>query len=61
MNIHTTASTSVPAGVSAAEWEARADLAAVYRLVAHYGWDDVIYNHVRTPDKAGQSPAFSGS
>ena len=41
MNIHTTASTSVPA----AEWEARVDLAAVYRLVAHYGWDDVIYNH----------------
>ena len=28
-----------------AEWEARVDLAAVYRLVAHYGWDDVIYNH----------------
>jgi ribulose-5-phosphate 4-epimerase/fuculose-1-phosphate aldolase len=45
MNIHTTASTSVPAGISAAEWEARVDLAAVYRLVAHYGWDDVIYNH----------------
>ncbi len=31
--------------VSDAEWEARVDLAAVYRLVAHYGWDDVIYNH----------------
>ena len=27
------------------EWQARIDLAAVYRLVAHYGWDDVIYNH----------------
>ena len=24
---------------------ARVDLAAVYRLVAHHGWDDVIYNH----------------
>ncbi|HEX3708727.1 MAG TPA: class II aldolase/adducin family protein, partial [Pseudolabrys sp.] len=33
------------AGVSAEEWQARVDLAAVYRLVAHYGWDDVIYNH----------------
>jgi ribulose-5-phosphate 4-epimerase/fuculose-1-phosphate aldolase len=31
--------------VSPAEREARVDLAAVYRLLAHYGWDDVIYNH----------------
>ena len=29
----------------AEEWQARVDLAAVYRLVAHHGWDDVIYNH----------------
>jgi len=35
-----------PAGMPADEWQARVDLAAVYRLVAHYGWDDVIYNHV---------------
>jgi ribulose-5-phosphate 4-epimerase/fuculose-1-phosphate aldolase len=27
------------------EWQARIDLAAVYRLVADHGWDDVIYNH----------------
>lgn len=32
-------------GISAAEWEARIDLAAVYRLINHHGWDDVIYNH----------------
>jgi ribulose-5-phosphate 4-epimerase/fuculose-1-phosphate aldolase len=32
-------------GISQAEWQARVDLAAVYRLLAHYGWDDVIYNH----------------
>lgn len=31
--------------ITAAEWQARVDLAAVYRLIAHYGWDDVIYNH----------------
>lgn len=31
--------------ISPAEWEARVDLAAVYRLTAQYGWDDVIYNH----------------
>src|SRR6476469_158415 len=31
--------------ISPAESQARVDLAAVYRLIAHYGWDDVIYNH----------------
>jgi ribulose-5-phosphate 4-epimerase/fuculose-1-phosphate aldolase len=31
--------------ITAAEWQARVDLAAVYRLIAHYGWGDVIYNH----------------
>jgi ribulose-5-phosphate 4-epimerase/fuculose-1-phosphate aldolase len=31
--------------MSDAEWNARIDLAAVYRLIALYGWDDVIYNH----------------
>ena len=34
-----------PANVSPEEWIARVDLAAVYRLLAHHGWDDVIYNH----------------
>src|ERR1700744_6595812 len=27
-----------------ADWRARLDLAAVYRLLAHYGWGDVIFN-----------------
>ncbi len=38
--------------VSAAEWQARVDLAACYRLVALHGWDDLIYTHisVRIPD-----------
>lgn len=31
--------------ISDSEWEARVDLAAVYRLLAMHGWDDVIYNH----------------
>ena len=35
----------VPAGMAPAEWQARLDLAAAYRLIAHYGWGDVIYNH----------------
>ena len=32
--------------VSEAEWKARVDLAALYRLVALYGWDDMIYTHI---------------
>ncbi len=28
------------------EWQARVDLAAAYRLVAHYGWDDLIFTHL---------------
>ena len=38
--------------VSAAEWQTRVDLAATYRLVAHYGWSDLIYTHIsaRVPD-----------
>ena len=45
MNIHPTNLAEVPAGMSAEEWQARVDLAAVYRLCAARGWDDVIYNH----------------
>jgi len=32
--------------VSPAEWQARIDLAAAYRLVALYGWDDLIFTHI---------------
>lgn len=32
--------------VSAAEWQARVDLAATYRLVALQGWDDMIFTHI---------------
>ena len=28
------------------EWQLRLDLAATYRLIALYGWDDLIYTHV---------------
>ncbi len=28
-----------------ADWQARVDLAAVYRLLSHHGWGDVIFNH----------------
>jgi len=32
--------------VSEAEWQQRVDLAACYRLVAQYGWDDLIFTHI---------------
>ena len=32
--------------VSAEEWQVRVDLAACYRLIAMYGWDDVVFTHV---------------
>ncbi len=32
--------------VSAEEWAARVELAALYRLVALQGWDDLIYTHI---------------
>ena len=32
--------------VSAEEWQVRVDLAAAYRLVAYYGWDDLIFTHL---------------
>src|SRR5690349_16263104 len=32
--------------VSAEEWQLRVDLAAAYRLVVAFGWDDTIFNHI---------------
>ena len=32
--------------VSAEEWQVRVDLAACYRLVALYGWSDLVFTHV---------------
>lgn len=32
--------------LAAGEWEARVNLAAAYRLVALYGWDDLIFTHL---------------
>ncbi|MFY9609299.1 MAG: class II aldolase/adducin family protein [Blastocatellia bacterium] len=37
---------SVREMVSAEEWQARVDLAAAYRLVAHYGWDELVFTHI---------------
>jgi len=32
--------------VSPEEWQVRVDLAAAYRLVAIYGWDDLVFTHI---------------
>jgi len=37
---------SLEGKVSPEEWKLRVDLAATYRLVAMYGWDDMIFTHI---------------
>lgn len=42
-----------PSRFSEAEWKARVDLAAMYRIFAYLKWDESIYNHIslRVPDE----------
>jgi ribulose-5-phosphate 4-epimerase/fuculose-1-phosphate aldolase len=40
------AAPAVRATVSAEEWQLRVDLAACYRLVAMFHWDDLIFTHI---------------
>jgi ribulose-5-phosphate 4-epimerase/fuculose-1-phosphate aldolase len=42
----TAPATTIRDQVSAEEWQTRVDLAAAYRLVALYGWDDLIFTHI---------------
>ncbi|BBM01927.1 class II aldolase/adducin family protein [Microbulbifer sp. GL-2] len=37
---------SLEGNVSEEEWQLRVDLAAAYRLIAYYGWDDTIFTHL---------------
>lgn len=37
---------SLKSRVSSEEWQVRVDLAALYRLVALHGWDDMIFTHI---------------
>lgn len=39
-------STNVRDQVAPAEWEQRVALAAAYRLVAHFRWDDLVFTHL---------------
>ena len=42
--------------VSVEEWRTRVDLAAAYRLVALFGWDDLVFTHIsaRVPGAEGE-------
>ncbi|HZW59012.1 MAG TPA: class II aldolase/adducin family protein [Woeseiaceae bacterium] len=37
---------AVRSRVTDEEWQIRVDLAACYRLIAHYGWDDLVFTHI---------------
>jgi len=41
LNVHGVENT-----VSQAEWQVRTDLAALYRMVARFGWDDLVFTHI---------------
>src|SRR5438445_11070720 len=47
---------SLKGKVSADEWAARVDLAAAYRLVSLYKWEDLVFTHIslRVPDAADE-------
>lgn len=46
MSIQAASKGSSTKPVSEAEWKARVDLAACYRLLAHFGVNDLTYNHL---------------
>ena len=45
--------TQLQSNMSEAEWQTRVDLAALYRLIHHYGWSDLFGTHIsaRVPDQ----------
>jgi hypothetical protein len=60
--------TSVRDQVAPGEWQQRVTLAAAYRLVARFGWDDLVFTHLsaRVPGRDlrrdhGLQPGEGGS
>jgi len=53
---------SVKEQVSEQEWQTRVDLAACYRLIAMYGWDDLVFTHISArvtgPDEHFKNNAY---
>jgi ribulose-5-phosphate 4-epimerase/fuculose-1-phosphate aldolase len=59
--MNATTSQEVRQLVSAEEWQLRVDLAACYRLVALYGWSDLVFTHISAklpPSVAGEDHQF---
>ena len=46
------ANTSLRDRVSPEEWQQRVNLAAAYRLVAHFRWDDLVFTHLSAREDA---------
>ena len=46
--------TNLRNSVTEQEWQTRVDLAAAYRLVALYGWDDLIFTHISSRVPGGE-------
>jgi ribulose-5-phosphate 4-epimerase/fuculose-1-phosphate aldolase len=46
MNTQAASERETVSNIDAAEWTTRVELAALYRLAAHYGWTDLIYTHI---------------
>ncbi len=42
----THSTSSVHQNMSEQEWEMRVNLAACYRIIASYGWDDLVFTHI---------------
>jgi len=59
MNLIDQLSAQTPAGMSSGEWRGRLELAACYRIFAHFGWTEVIFNHIslRVEDTDG-APSY---
>jgi len=50
----TAPTTNIRDQISEQEWQTRVDLAAAYRLVALYGWDDLIFTHISSRVLGGE-------
>ena len=44
--VHALSDISLKNKVSAEEWQVRVELAAAYRLIAMFGWDDLVFTHI---------------
>ena len=45
---------SIKSLVSDEEWQVRVDLAACYRIIAMYGWDDLVFTHISARVPGGE-------